>query len=301
MKLKLKYLSVLITMSILILSVPSTIVNASNNESKANLRVLKENITGKLINSSKTKKINSGSLVTLVKQTKKTTTIVFDNKKVIIKNDKNTFYKNNTFKSNKKDYNQLEKDSIKWAKKLTKKEKSALSNYSKESYREDNTFLRTGKAKNAIKTKSEVLNIVRALNKNVLTKPMTVFRGVDADSFKLGLNGKNIAIGTTYLDPAFQSTSIYKKVALGFTNLDKANNDSNILLQINISKGKSGAYLFPLSKNNYEYEYLLNANQKMIITNIKNETSTVDISTGNGNKTKKVKLSYKLITMDLVK
>lgn len=205
-----------------------------------------------------------------------------------------------TVSTSQASYKILENDSKKWAKKLTKAERKALINYSKNNYKDDNGYLRSGKAKNK-NTPNEVKNIISALKKGKLTKSMTVFRGVDYESFKLGLHGQKMHVGAKYLDPAFQSTSIYKNVALGFTNIDKIRSNENILLKINLPKKSNGAYLFPLSKNNFEYEFLMNANQKMVIKKIQNAKSKIEIQVSGKKKSEKVNLSYKLITMELIK
>ncbi|MCF6515328.1 hypothetical protein GSH19_04055 [Lactobacillus sp. S2-2] len=218
------------------------------------------------------KKLNDNQYLVTRSQTKKAKTMK-------INYNQNNFYDNSTKKLNKTEYDNLISTAKNWGKNLTKAEKSAIYDYTLDSYYAMNSYLRYPNAHYSDKTKNRVDLVKNSINTYYLNDPMTVYRGISSNVLQSSLMNKyngsqqtnyninKLALGSTYLDNGFSSTSLNKMTAAQFTD--------NFMLKINLPNGNLGGYISSLSASKTENEFLLNPSNKFIVTNIQKAKSTI--------------------------
>lgn len=172
---------------------------------------------------------------------------------------------------NGKDVNKFfyeNKEYQEWAKNLTQDEKEAIQEYTGDLYSVVNDNLRGFYDTDDGVVKNAIIQLNKSINNFELKNNIQVYRGVDAvalDSFmrENKINNYVDAIGKIYNDKAFMSTSVIKDLE-DFKERD-------IQFIINVPKGTGrGAYINELSlKKDTEYEFLLQKNSKLKITDVK--------------------------------
>ncbi len=163
------------------------------------------------------------------------------------------------------------KEYQKWVNSLNKDETEAIQEYTEDLYSVINDKLR-GFYDTDDKLINDAINkLSNSIDNFKLTDNIQVYRGVDVNALDGFMRQNNInkyteAIGKIYNDKAFMSTSLLKSGA----GLEKFN-EQDIQFIINIPKGKGrGAYINELSlKKDKEYEFLLQKNSKLRITDVK--------------------------------
>ena len=167
----------------------------------------------------------------------------------------------NNFFYNNSDYK-------KWAKSLTNDERSFIKEYTGELFSDVNDYLRGFYETDSPIVINGVKNIEKAINKFELSENITVYRGINKNAIDNFIKENKItnfsdSIGKIYNDKAFMSTSAIDKI--------EDYNYKDIQFVINVPKGKGrGAYINNFSfKKDEEYEFLLQRNSNLLITNVK--------------------------------
>ena len=93
-------------------------------------------------------------------------------------------------------------------------EEAALSEYSDMGYKVTNEMMRNGQLEAGTGDDEEIDAIQSAIDKNTIDKEAVVFRGITSP--KAIANVKKMAIGETFTDHAFVSTSLVRSVGQGF-------------------------------------------------------------------------------------
>lgn len=248
------------------------------------------------------KKINDSQYLVTRSNNKKSKIIKIDY-------NQNNFYNNSTNHLNKDEYDNLISTSKNWSSNLNKSEKKAIYDYTLDSYYSMNSYLRYPNSHYSDKTKEKVDLVKNSINTYYLNDPMTVYRGISNNVLQSSLMNKyngsqqtnyninKLALGSTYLDNGFSSTSLNKMTATQFTD--------KFMLKINLPTGNLGSYISSLSASKTENEFLLNPSTKFIVTNIQKATSTLTerytLQQNGRNKVKENKLNktYTYITLNL--
>ncbi|WP_261810569.1 ADP-ribosyltransferase [Levilactobacillus humaensis] len=192
----------------------------------------------------------------------------------------------------------LNRQSRKWYKTLSKRQRQVLGRYTGEGSDAINNVLRKPKKRSTVQSRQRVKDLRAALKTFKLKQPMTVYRGTSDWIVNLSLGGKKLKPGAVYQDPGFASTTLSKSVGTDFMSED--------LLKVNMPAGYHGAYLNPISEYEGEYEYLLNPNTKLVVTKIQKVTIKgrlkVTLKYGQHKHTSTVNENqrYRLITMSLM-
>ncbi len=183
----------------------------------------------------------------------------------IIKSDKN-------FKPLPKEsvVNILRKKSIEWIKKLTKKEKTAIRKYTKNSidpkgmelFRRLNAMLRGDTPKDtSLERYADVIS--SALRKSVIDSDIICYRRSAVDVLK------DYEVGDIYYPGQFLSTAVTEKGAL----------NGEYLIVIRVKKGSIGAYIEKLSAYPSQRELLLDKDEAYRIIEKANKVTTIEVIT----------------------
>ncbi len=161
---------------------------------------------------------------------------------------------------------QVRAQSKKWSKELNPTEHHAVSDYATFDYNDMNSVLRgkrsTGQARDPEHMKQNITALDSAVKKGKLDKNRVLYRGISSAQLISKLKA-----GDTFTDKAFASTTLDKKIAVGFTQ------GKGALIRIKAKKGQSGAYLSEMSPAPGEAEFLLPRNSKFKVTKITKEGS----------------------------
>lgn len=140
-----------------------------------------------------------------------------------------------------------------WLASLTRDEKAAIRLYSGDSYRDINDLLRSGQSDP--QWDGVIQQISSGLQKFDLKDPITAYRGLYHDVYTYA------EIGDTLTEAAFVSASLLRGTAFS----------GDVLLEIRLPAGKSGAAIVALSDYPEEYEFLLDRGTKFRIIDKRKE------------------------------
>ena len=146
-----------------------------------------------------------------------------------------------------------------WFDSISEKEEQAIIDYTGEDYyRNINRVLRGLDNKYEDNNAEIVDNLTMALDKAKVPENITLYRGTSLNSLgELANLEPEDLIGQQFEDKGFFSASFDKNVAVKFKD--------NLILEINVPKGTSGAYVAKYSQFGSESELLLNRGQRMLI------------------------------------
>ena len=160
----------------------------------------------------------------------------------------------------------ISKDAKKWEKNLFPMEKESVRQYTKNTFKDINNYLR-GKpsAKYSPEHLQEIVdNIDKAISKFDLKEDISVIRGISTVTLKKKMGFKKIEniVGKTYTSKGFESSTFDINIAHKFSGSAKFDDGGERLyIQFDIPKGKGhGAYVDLISENKGESEFLINRN-----------------------------------------
>lgn len=129
-----------------------------------------------------------------------------------------------------------------------------------------NSYLRMPKQLESLKDLDPIKNGIPAIDRVIaqssLKKGITVYRTMDASYLP-----KNLSVGSTITDKAYNSTSIHKSVVEGLNQ--KWSFVSRVTLEIQVPAGKgNGIYIRDIASAKDQYEYLIKRGAKYEVTEI---------------------------------
>ncbi len=149
----------------------------------------------------------------------------------------------------------------KWDRSLTSTQRSVLNDYTSDGYSNINSYLRGYDNKTTYsidEIKYKISNIDKAIESYFLREPITTYRSINSWAFVEYLDNFETLIGEKYTDRAFMSSS---------PTLDSPALNKDLLMTINLPKGKGiGAYIDGYNGLN-ETEFLIKRDSVFIITN----------------------------------
>ncbi len=152
----------------------------------------------------------------------------------------------------------LKAPNAKWTQSLSKSELEAVQVYSMAAHAHINATLRgqdkSDKGKELVDRFKPALD--SALNKHSFDEDVVVYRGVDSPTMA------KLKRGAIFVDKAFVSTAMHRRVAEGFSGLF----EGAVLMEIHVRKGKAAAPVDGSSKYPHEREVLLPRNTRFKIT-----------------------------------
>lgn len=197
----------------------------------------------------------SGKQIIIKKKTQPTGTI-------FVTQEKKYTYSNKTKSMPAAQRNRFDRFEKKWNKTLTTNQRKSLKDYTRSGYVDINRTLR-GLQPTSPKIDNRIKAIDHALLKFKSPYDFTVWRGTELKNFKYGLKNGKLAIGASYSDKGYLSTSLVRAGTIGF--------GYDALIRIQTPAGNYGAPVYKLSPYENEEEYLLKRGTKFVVTGIKKE------------------------------
>jgi hypothetical protein len=152
----------------------------------------------------------------------------------------------------------VDTDFAQWVESLTPGEKAELRYYQGFGYDRINPALRslqraTTDPEALRKIDIAIEKIDSAISKGATARDLTVYRGVADSSLTLGSPIDSIALGSTFRDPAYLSTSLSPRAAL----VKAGTRPAPAVMQIDVPSGTPAAWFGTLGKKTYRAEYEL--------------------------------------------
>lgn len=162
-----------------------------------------------------------------------------------------------------------------WENNLTIAEKTALQNYRATSF-STNSYLRRPELQSIYhpevlaRTKKDIPNLEKSINKGSLSESVMVFRGLDSEEISQNFSKMK---GKIIQDKAFVSTTLDRKVTSAFLR-----EENPVLLSIRLAKGTKVASIHSLSApGKQEAEILLQRNSRFKVTSATKQGKVVKL------------------------
>jgi hypothetical protein len=265
-------------LSITLISSIAITTQAETLANNANWRLTNQPITITRINKNTHKKkfilLPAKTAVVFHKDTKRIRTLTYKTTKTFkyVTSAKNFTYSNKPITESGNLLGAFYDQGTVWGKQISKSQKKAIYNYTNQSYKDINGYLRKYKTltpQQTVKVKKDIIKIDSALNKFTMNNPMTTYRGSLLPVLNEAVKGGKLQVGATVKDPAYLSTSTTNYVV---KNLFK----TSVIMQLNFPQpGKYGAYISSISDYPSEQEFLVRRGQKFVVTGIKKNSKGI--------------------------